>query len=305
MSKTVIAVSPDTTMAEFREILHANRISGAPVVHDGRVVGIVSVEDLIKALAAGELGATIGEKMAIGPATLSVDEPLVQAVSKFSSLGSGRFPVVNQSGELVGIITQGDIIRTLLKRLETNYHRKEGIPKHRPSHIFEGIVADQVTLILTYHVAARDFSQAGEAASRLKKTLNRAGFHPQVVRRLVVATYEAELNMVIYSNGGKIIAQVQPELIKIEAIDQGPGIPDIELAMQPGFSTAPDWVRDMGFGAGMGLPNIKACSDEIHLESQVGVGTHLTIAVYVAPQFIACRQRERCQGIDQLSPDAS
>jgi anti-sigma regulatory factor (Ser/Thr protein kinase) len=111
--------------------------------------------------------------------------------------------------------------------------------------------------------------------------LSRLGIHPQVIRRVAVATYEAEINIVVYSNGGEIVAEVRPDRIKIEAMDKGPGIPDIELAMTPGYSTAPEWVREMGFGAGMGLPNIKACSDKMELKSTVGVGTYLTIYIYL------------------------
>jgi len=248
------------------------------VVENGRMVGIVSIEDLIKALAAGELNATVGEKMVRTPVTLYDDEPLVHAVSKFSKLRFGRFPVVNREGDLVGMITQGDIVRAMLRRLEVDYHEEE-IHRYRASHIFEDIAADEVALVFGYRVAARDFGRAGEAATGLKTTLSRLGIHPHVIRRVAVATYEAEINIVIYAEGGEIVAEVRPDRVKIEALDKGPGIPDIEQAMQPGFSTAPDWVREMGFGAGMGLPNIKACADEMDLKSTVGVGTHLTIII--------------------------
>jgi CBS domain-containing protein/anti-sigma regulatory factor (Ser/Thr protein kinase) len=278
MTQQVITVSSGITMAEFREVLRANSISGTPVVQDGQMIGIVSIEDLIKALAAGELSATVGEKMVTDLVVLYADEPLVHAVSKFSTLRFGRFPVVSRAGELVGIITQGDIVQSMLKRLEVDYHEEE-IHRYRASHIFEDIIADEVALVFGYRVAARDFGLAGEASSGLKKTLSRLGIHPKVLRRVAVATYEAEINIVVYTDGGEIVAEVRPDRIKIEALDKGPGIPDIEQAMQPGFSTAPDWVREMGFGAGMGLPNIKSCADEMHLGSTVGVGTHLTIII--------------------------
>jgi CBS domain-containing protein len=278
MTKGGITISPDATMAEFREVLRVNRISGTPVVENGKMLGIVSIEDLIKALAAGELGAKVGEKMFPNPVTLYADEPLVHAVGRFSQLRFGRFPVVNREGRLVGIITQGDIVRAMLKRLEVDYHEEE-IHRYRASHIFEDILADQVALVFGYRVIARDFTRAGEASSGLKKTLTRLGIHPHVIRRVAVATYEAEINIVVYTEGGEIVAEVRPDRIKIEALDKGPGIPDIEQAMQPGYSTAPDWVREMGFGAGMGLPNIKSCADEMELRSTVGVGTHLTITI--------------------------
>ncbi len=278
MTRKGVTISPETTMDEFREVLRVNRISGTPVVKDGKMVGIVSIEDLIKALSSGELETTVGEKMVCNPVTLYADEPLVHAVSKFSQFRFGRFPVVNRNGELVGIITQGDIVRSMLRRLEVDY-REEEIHRYRASHIFEDILADEVALVFGYHVAARDFGRAGEASSGLKKTLTRLGIHPNVIRRVAVATYEAEINIVVYTDGGEIVAEVQRDRIKIVALDKGPGIADIEQAMLPGFSTAPDWVREMGFGAGMGLPNIKSCADRMDLKSTVGVGTHLTIII--------------------------
>ena len=279
MTKQVITVTPQTTMAEFREILRVHRISGTPVVEDGQLVGIVSIEDLIKALASGESSATVGEKMTRTVKTLYADEPLVHVVGQFARLGYGRFPVVDRRGNLVGIITQGDIVRALLKKLEVEYHEEE-IHRYRASHIFEDILADETALVFGYHVVGRDFNAAGAASSSLKTTLNRLGITPSVIRRVAVATYEAEMNIVVFTDGGEIVAEVRPDRIRVEALDKGPGIPDIELAMQPGYSTAPEWVREMGFGAGMGLPNIKACADVMRLESTVGVGTHLEIIIY-------------------------
>jgi len=290
MSRKVITVSPETSINEFREMLRANRISGMPVIsRDGKMVGIISIEDLIKALAAGESQATVGEKMHPRLVTLFADEPLVHAVGKFSELQFGRFPVIDRQGALVGIITQGDIVRAMLNRLHVDYSAEE-IHRYRASHIFEDIVADEVALVFGYQVEARNFARAGEASSGLKRTLSRLGIHPQIIRRVAVATYEAEINIVVYTDGGDIVAEVRPDRIKIEAVDKGPGIPDIEQAMQPGFSTAPDWVRELGFGAGMGLPNIKACADKMDIKSTVGVGTHLTIKIYLNKSWATAPQ---------------
>jgi CBS domain-containing protein/anti-sigma regulatory factor (Ser/Thr protein kinase) len=280
MTKEMTTVTPQTSMVEFREILRVNRISGTPVLENGQLVGIISIEDLIKALAKCELNASVGERMTRKVVTLYADEPLILAVGKFARLKFGRFPVVDRQGILVGIITQGDIVRALLKKLEIEYHEEE-IHRYRASHIFEDIVADQIALVFRYRVVGKDFIRAGEASSGLKRTLGRLGIHPGVIRRVAIATYEAEINMVIFTAGGEIVAEVTPKRIKIEALDDGPGIADIEKAMQPGFSTAPEWVREMGFGAGMGLPNIKGCSDEMKLESTVGVGTRLEVIIYL------------------------
>ena len=280
MVREVITVSPQATMGEFGEVMRANRISGTPVVEEGRMVGIVSIEDLVKALEVGEMNAAVGDKMTPSPETLYVNEPLVHAVSRFSRLGFGRFPVINHEGNLVGIITPGDVARAMLRRLEVDYHEEE-IHRYRASHIFEDIIADEIAIVFGYRLSAGDISRAGEASSGLKRTLSRLGIHPSVIRRVAVATYEAEMNVVIFTDGGEIVTEVRPDRIKIEVLDKGPGIADIEQAMQPGFSTAPAWVQEMGFGAGMGLPNIHACADEMHLDSTVGVGTHLKIIIYL------------------------
>lgn len=131
-----------------------------------------------------------------------------------------------------------------------------------------------------YCIKGGNFDHAGEASSQLKRNLQTLGLPPDAIRRIAIASYEAEMNLVVFTEGGELVACVEPRKVTINAVDIGPGIPDIELAMQPGYSTAPDWVRELGFGAGMGLPNIKKCSDEMKLESKVGVGTNLQFTVH-------------------------
>jgi len=131
-----------------------------------------------------------------------------------------------------------------------------------------------------YCIKGGNFDHAGEASSQLKRNLHALGISPDFARRICIASYEAEMNLVVFTEGGELVACVEPRKVTINAVDIGPGIPDIELAMQPGYSTAPDWVRELGFGAGMGLPNIKKCSDEMKLESKVGVGTNLQFTVH-------------------------
>lgn len=275
MTRNVITCSPDQTMAELKEVLRINRISGVPVVENGEMIGMISVENLIKALEQGESEAPIRAKMTRNVQVVRADDTLAGAVALFARYKYGRFPVVDARGHLVGILTQGDIIRGLLKRLEALWHSEE-IRRYRASHIFEDIESDQTTLILRYRVPARDFLRGGEASSKVKRALDRLGAHPQLVRRIAVATYEAEMNIVIHSDeGGEIIVEARPEEVKVVAVDTGPGIPDVQKALEPGFSTAPDWIRELGFGAGMGLSNIQACTDRMTLTSEVGVGTRL------------------------------
>jgi len=132
-----------------------------------------------------------------------------------------------------------------------------------------------------FDVQKDDFDRAGEASSNIKKILRQLGIDAAIIRRIAIATYEAEINIVIHSFGGEIDLEVDPSSIKIIAKDKGPGIPNIDLAMQEGYSTASDKVREMGFGAGMGLPNMKKCSDEFNVKSEVGKGTTITMIMYI------------------------
>lgn len=130
-------------------------------------------------------------------------------------------------------------------------------------------------------VSGNDYSQAGNASTEIKKILQRIGVSPAVVKRAAVVMYEAEINMIVHAGGGKALVQIRPEEIVIEMIDEGPGIPNIEQAMQDGWSSATDDIRYLGFGAGMGLPNMKRNSDEFTIESAPGKGTKVKMVIHV------------------------
>ncbi len=135
---------------------------------------------------------------------------------------------------------------------------------------------------LHYEVSGEDFTRAGEASGAVKKRLKSLGFNSDAIRRVAIAMYEAEINMVIHADGGYCDVDIYPDRIEILLADHGPGIADVDKAMQEGFSTAPDNVRNLGFGAGMGLPNIKKYTDEMRIETTIGVGTNLYLTVKVA-----------------------
>ncbi|KXG77080.1 ATP-binding protein [Thermotalea metallivorans] len=137
------------------------------------------------------------------------------------------------------------------------------------------------SLKLEYEVLKDDFARAGEASSNIKKVLRQLGIDAQIIRRVAIATYEAEINIVIHSEGGKITLYIYPDCIQIIAKDAGPGIENIELAMKEGYSTASHKVRELGFGAGMGLPNMKKCSDEFYIDSKKGDSTTVTMVIYM------------------------
>jgi len=281
MCDEVITLSPDDTMLDVLRILRDNKIRGIPVLKNNKLVGVVSIEDLISCLVdEGELNEKIENRMTKDIVTVYSDESIVQVVNKFESNGYGRFPVIDRDTEkLVGILTKGDIIDGLLEKLEIEY-RQEEIHRYRASHIFEDVISDNSTLIMQYHIKGGDFKKAGEQTSKLRKNLLRLGIMPETIRRVAIASFEAEMNTVIYTPEGELIAKIQPDKITINTIDSGPGIPNIKQAMRQGYSTAPDWVRELGFGAGMGLPNIKNCSDEMKIKSKVGKGTDLQFIIY-------------------------
>lgn len=135
---------------------------------------------------------------------------------------------------------------------------------------------------LNFDIPANDFLAAGEASSGVKKVLSQVGIDPAIIKRTSISMYEAEMNAVIHGGGGEAIIEIDGETILITIKDNGPGIPDIEMAMKEGFSTASDEVRSMGFGAGMGLPNIKRHSDKLEIVSESGKGTIVKIAMNLA-----------------------
>ena len=133
---------------------------------------------------------------------------------------------------------------------------------------------------LQFELPGDDLTIAGEASSHVKKKLTQLGIHPQVIKKAAVSMYEAELNAVIHAHGGTADVEINQEKIIIQILDRGPGIPDVDLAMKEGYSTAPDHIRELGFGAGMGLPNMKRYADELSIHTEVGKGTTVRLIVY-------------------------
>jgi CBS domain-containing protein/anti-sigma regulatory factor (Ser/Thr protein kinase) len=279
MTREVVVVTPDRPMHELRAVLKDNRISGVPVVDGDALAGIISMEDFIKWMGNGSADCAIGTKMATGVHTVYEDDPLILAVSRFDQSHVGRLPVLNRADDkLVGVLTKGDVVAALLRQMEVDYHEEE-IHRYRASHIFEDIIADEVIVSFKSSIQGKDFAAAGRASSNLKKALSRLNLHPHIVRRASIASFEAEMNVVVFADSGEIAVDVRPERINIDIRDSGPGIPDIDKACVPGYSTAPEWVREKGFGAGMGLPNIKKCADTLNIDSTVGEGSHLAIVI--------------------------
>jgi anti-sigma regulatory factor (Ser/Thr protein kinase) len=239
------------------------------------------MEDSIRALRQRELNAAVADYMSAQVVTINSFDPIIEALKLFTQTKLGRLVVVDETGQWVGIITKGDITRGLLKALQYDYQAEE-VKRYRASHLFQDIISDRTSLILRYQIKPRDFTHGGAASSNIKRALLRLGANPQIARQCGIAIYEAEMNLIIHTtNGGLVRVEIEPPSILMETTDDGPGIENIERALQPGYSTASEEIRELGFGAGMGLKNIQRCVDEMLLESVPGQGTRLEMKIYL------------------------
>lgn len=282
MSRNVVTVTPDNSLREVQSLLREHRISGTPVIEDSRLVGIVSLEDIIAALDHGHIEARVGDWMSSNVVTIQENMPLRRAVEFFQRYHFGRLPVLDAEGKLCGVLTQADIVVRLMLELnrmaEDAARREMALLQRAGAPITRG---EEVTM--EFPVNAGDFDSAGIASARIKTALKERGVDAKVARRAAIATYEAETNIIIHSIGGAITARIGAESVTIQAADWGPGIENVEMALRPGFSTASELVRAMGFGAGMGLPNIQKCADRFHIDSKQGSGTRLEIVIDLHP----------------------
>jgi CBS domain-containing protein/anti-sigma regulatory factor (Ser/Thr protein kinase) len=282
MTSDPVSLSPEMRMQDALEIFRSKRISGAPVItKNGNLVGILSMEDLIRCLISGDMESSVNKYMTTKLITINQTDPVIEALKKFVATNFGRLLVINQTQQLVGILTKGDINQGLLRALESDY-REEEVRKYRASHLFEDIESDRTSLILRYQIEQGNFTKGGQASSNIKRALLRLGASKQIARRCGIAIYEAEMNLIIHTTeGGVMRVEIESHQISIDAYDYGPGIKDVEQAMKPGFSTASEAVREMGFGAGMGLVNISRCVDQMKLESVFGKGTRLKMRMFM------------------------
>jgi CBS domain-containing protein/anti-sigma regulatory factor (Ser/Thr protein kinase) len=279
MTRNPMTVSPETSMNDTLELFRHNRISGAPVIQSEELIGIVSIEDLIRCLQKNDLASPVSHYMSSKLLTVHGSDPVIEALKLFVSSHFGRLPVLDENGKLAGIITKGNITSGILKALQKDYHEEE-VRRYRASHLFEDINSDRSSLILRYNIKVGDFIRGGSASSAIKRALLRLGATPQIARRAGIAVYEAEMNLIIHTNNGGVIrVEIEPHQISINISDDGPGIEDVTLAMRPGYSTATENVRELGFGAGMGLVNIQRCVDSMRLESVFGKGTNLRLKI--------------------------
>jgi len=274
MTRAVITAKKTDTMRRVQAVMRENYITGLPVAEEKALLGIVSIEDIIMALDVGSIDGQVEEHMTRNVIVLEDDMPLSFAISYLNKYRYGRFPVLNKSKELVGILTSKDVIRALLVEMNREVLRLEKLQQKES-------LAPEKFSEMSFTTIRHDFELAGRASTEIKKALKSRDIDPKIIRRVAIASYELEINQVVHSLGGTISCSIQPDKIIIVASDTGPGIEDINQVLLEGWSTADEWIRSLGFGAGMGLPNTKRVSDEFSIESTPGSGTTVRSVVYI------------------------
>ena len=277
MTRNLVTATWSTTLQQIQHMMKENSITGVPVVDGARLIGIISVDDIIHALEAGYINEQAGSYMSTNVVVLEDDMPLSVAISYFDKHSYGRFPVINRDQELVGIITSRNINTSLLLELckELNRWEKEKLDQLMP---------ETGRMVKVYHLQSYDFENAGKAANEIKRLMQERTKNTRIIRRIAVAAYELEMNLVVHSDGGTLTCNIMPDRVEITAQDSGPGIPDIDQAMEEGFTTAKPWIKAMGFGAGLGLPNVKRVSDSFNIESDRSSGTTVKSCVNLEEQ---------------------
>lgn len=258
MTKALHTGTTSDSLRSLQVLMREHKITGVPIVEGGRLLGIVSMEDVIQALDDGYIDEPAEKHMSRQLIVLEDDMPLSFGISYMEKYRFGRFPVLSKEKELVGIITSRDILVALLVEFNREAEAREAK---------EVAVRSEGSFYREYRVRKFDFEQAGKPTGDIKIELKKLGLPSKFIRRVAVACYELEMNQVVHSAGGVISGRITPTEVEIVASDRGPGIPDVEAALTEGFSTATEWVRSLGFGAGMGLPNARRAADEFEISS--------------------------------------
>ncbi len=279
MTSPPITAAATDTLRSIQHLMKAHRNTGVPILANDVLVGIVSIEDIINALDGGHINEPAERWMCRKIVTLRDHFSLVRAVAEFDRHGYGRFPVLDANNRLVGVITRGDITVCLMHQLERR--AEEAVAKEATLVATRAADEKAHRVVINTDVKSGDFESAGKLSQRIREVLRARGVAPEILRRAAIIAYEAETNIIIHSLGGRIHTSIDSIKVRIKATDRGPGIENVDLAMQEGWSTAGPLARELGFGAGMGLPNIKRCADEFVIQSELGGGTRLQAAVFL------------------------
>jgi CBS domain-containing protein/anti-sigma regulatory factor (Ser/Thr protein kinase) len=289
MIKSVVTLTKDRTMWQAKELMRICKISGIPVTDgNNQLEGIVSIEDIIVALEGNYITDPIEKHMTRNIVTFSPEMKLESVIEMFNRYRYGRFPVVDSDGRLVGIISKKDIIGAILDKFRLIYvhdkRRREVLEQSVDwfdKSLITGDYVEKTSADFVYHIDYTDIDTAGVGSAKLKSFLKTLTDDDTLIRRVSIACYEAEVNVVIHSGSeGYIFAWYDENVTKVRVEDYGRGIENVEQAMKEGFSTASDHVRELGFGAGMGLSNMRRYSDKMVVVSEAGKGVVLEMHFY-------------------------
>jgi len=288
MSSNVVEISSEKKIAHAKELMKIKKISGIPVVDEKKqLVGIISIEDIIHALEFNKINDPIRKIMSTQVVTIHRDDSLAQVVDKFENYKYGRFPVVDDEKRVCGIISKEDILHGILDKFNLIYihdqKRTSTLNTEYSAITGEKLTAEEANF--HYRIDSNDIDAAGTGAALLKQFLSGKNFNSDIVRRVGVATYEAETNVVIHSRGqGDIYFFQDEDRFIVRVVDNGIGIEDLDKAMKEGYSTAPDYIRERGFGAGMGIANMKRFADKLVIISEKNAGTQVEMIFYLPTQ---------------------
>lgn len=288
MSSNVVEISGDKKIAHAKELMKIKKISGIPVVDEKKqLIGIISIEDIIQALEFNKINDPIRRIMSTQVVTIHKNDSLAAVVEKFENYKYGRFPVIDDEKRVCGIISKEDILHGILEKFNLIYIHDQ----KRTSTLnteYSTITGEKLKIEeakFHYQIDSSDIDAAGTGAALLKQFLTGKNFHSDIVRRVGVATYEAETNVVIHSRGrGDIYFFQDEDRFIVRVVDNGIGIEDLDKAMKEGYSTAPDYIRERGFGAGMGIANMKRFADKLVIISEKNVGTQVEMIFYLPTQ---------------------
>lgn len=279
MTHPVMCAAPRWTVRQAKEVMRDNDVSGIPVVDaENLLLGIISVADIIRAMEENGLDETVQAYMTTGVVSVRQDVTAGQALRIFRQHKYGRFPVLDEQNRVVGMISPNDVIGRLAQILDIDTEERSETTSGGPDKAKEAVQFSPQCF--SYSIQGEDFDRSGEGAGALKKLLKGLGISGDIIRRSAIAAYEAEINVIIHAYGGKMMAEINHDAITITVEDTGPGIADLNQAMKKGFSTADEKIRRLGFGAGMGLSNIKKSADEFYIESSPQ-GTKLIIRIHL------------------------
>jgi anti-sigma regulatory factor (Ser/Thr protein kinase)/predicted transcriptional regulator len=290
MSPNPIVLTTEKKISHAKQLMKIKNISGIPIVDESKhLIGIISMEDIINALEFNRVQEPIKNMMSREVVSIALDDTLAQIVDKFENYKFGRFPVIDAEKRIRGVISREDVMHGILEKFNLIYvhDQKRNTMLNSEVSLITGQQLKIDEAQFHYEIDANNVDGAGNGAAMLKQFLNNKKVDPDITRKVGIATYEAETNVVIHSKGrGDIYCFIYEDRIIVRTVDNGVGIEDLDKAMQEGYSTAPDYIREMGFGAGMGIPNMKRFSDKLVILSEKGAGTQVEMIFYLPSQAI-------------------